>query len=234
MKKPLIGIVLDVEECGDYSPFPYYVLRKAYFSAISKAGGVPVAVPIERNNIPDYLESLDGLLLPGGDYDIPPDCYGSEDVHETVTTKPGRLAFDLELTKAFLKADKPILGICLGQQLLAVIHGGQLHQDIKTELPAAENHYNEDRLQLVHALSITSNSLLHSIVGDSLQVNSHHHQAVKTGVGDFVVSAVSEDGVIEAIEIPEKKFCLGVQWHPEHLIVEKELKIFKKFVEACK
>lgn len=234
MKKPLIGIVLDIEPGGEYSPYPYYVLRRDYFAAVSKVGGIPIAIPVSEENLDDYFERLDGLLLPGGDYDIPPSFYGTNEVHESVVTKPGRLHFDMTLAQKFYDADKPILGICLGEQLLAVLLGGSLHQDIETELKGALPHYDQDRLSPSHKLIITPNTILHSIFGDSVAVNSHHHQAVKAGSGKFVVSAVSEDGVIEAIEAPEKKFCVGVQWHPEHLVVEKEIEIFKRFVDACK
>lgn len=235
MKKPVIGVVLDLEERGDYSIYPYYVLRQDYFTAITKAGGIAVGIPVSTENIEDYIEELDGLLLPGGDYDIPPHTYGEDTVHETVVMKKDRIDFDITLTKKFLERDKPILGICLGEQLLAVLHGGRLIQDIEYELPDATEHYVEDRLKPAHEIEIKQGTLLHSILGVStMNVNSHHHQAVKEEVEGFVVSARSLDGVIEAIEVPSKKFCVGLQWHPEHFAKEKELEIFKAFVEACR
>lgn len=235
MKKPLIGVVLDLEEKGDYSIYPYYVLRQDYFSAITKAGGIPVAVPVSSENIDDYVERLDGLLLPGGDYDIPPDVYGDDSIHETVVMKKGRLEFDMTLTKSFLDKDIPILGICLGEQLLAVMHGGALIQHIEHEVPAHLDHYQEDRLKPVHKIEIKEGTLLRKIIGeDSIMVNSHHHQAVREEAGQFLVSARSSDGVVEAVEVPGKKFCLGMQWHPEHLTHEKEIDIFKAFVAACR
>lgn len=235
MKKPLIGVVLDLEEKGDYSIYPYYVLRQDYFAAITKAGGIPVGIPLSAENIEDCVENLDGLLLPGGDYDIPPHVYGDDSIHETVVMKTGRLDFDMTLTKKFLEKDIPILGICLGEQLLAVIHGGALMQHIENELPDALPHYIEDRLKPTHEIQIKEGTLLHQIIGEtSMMVNSHHHQAVKAESGQFIVSARSSDGVIEAIEVPGKKFCLGMQWHPEHLVHPKELDIFKAFIDACR
>jgi putative glutamine amidotransferase len=235
IQKPLIGIVLDLEEKGDYSIYPYYVLRQDYFTAITKAGGIPVGVSLATGNVEDYVVQLDGLLLPGGDYDIPPHVYGDDSIHETVVMKKGRLDFDVMLTRQFLEKNKPILGICLGEQLLAVLHGGSLIQDIAHELPHAVEHYVEDRLKPAHRIDIKEGTLLHRILGEtSMEVNSHHHQAVREEVPGFVVNARSVDGVIEAIEVPGKKFCLGMQWHPEHFTVEKEIEIFRAFVNACK
>jgi putative glutamine amidotransferase len=235
MKKPLIGVVLDLEEKGDYSIYPYYVLRQDYFAAITKAGGIPVGIPVTAENIPDYVKNLDGLLLPGGDYDIPPHIYGDDSIHETVVMKLSRIDFDITITKSFLDRDIPIFGICLGEQLLAVMHGGALIQHIENDVPDALDHYIEDRLKPAHEIKIKEGSLLHSIVGTTtMEVNSHHHQAVKDETAQFVVSARSVDGVVEAIEVPNKKFCLGVQWHPEHLTHPSELNIFKVFIEACR
>lgn len=234
MQKPLIGIVLDRETNGDYSEYPYYVLREHYFDAVSKAGGIPVGLDLNNEMVAEYVELVDGLLLPGGDYDIPPEFYGESSVHQTTVTKSERLDYDVAIATAFLQADKPVLGICAGQQLLAAMHDGKLIQDIASEIPAALEHYKGLRTEAVHEISVVPGTQFHEIVGvDTMQVNSHHHQAVKDGVGDFVVSARSADGVVEAIEFPDKKFCLGFEWHPEFLISDEEEKIFAAFVKAC-
>ncbi len=231
MKKPLIGIVLDNEEKGAYSEYPYYVLRKHYFNAVIKAGGVPVGIDHSTESIEDYVQMLDGLLMPGGDYDIPPGVYGDKEVHESVVTKVGRLDFDWRITQAFLDADKPILGICAGEQLLAVMLGGTLIQHIETDI----DHYLSDREMVAHIITVTEGTLLHKIVGaTTLGVNSHHHQSVKAVSDKLIVSARSSDDIIEAIEVKDKKFCLGVQWHPEFLINTSEFKIFEAFILACK
>jgi putative glutamine amidotransferase len=234
MKKPKIGIVLDRERGGDYSEYPYYVLREHYFNAVHKAGGIPVGIDLTTTAIADYVDLLDGLLMPGGDYDIPPSFYGDTTVHDTVVTKVERLEYDLAITQAFLEADKPILGICAGQQLLAVLYKGTLVQDIESQIPGAFNHYNSEREAISHDIVIKQGTLLHSIVKEErVGVNSHHHQAVKTVDEGMVISAVSNDGVVEAIEIPAKKFCLGVEWHPEFLNEEHDKKIFDAFIQAC-
>jgi putative glutamine amidotransferase len=231
IKKPKIGIVLDKEPGGGYSEYPYYVLREHYFNAVVKAGGIPVGIDHTVENIDDYVALLDGLLMPGGDYDIPPSVYGENEIHESVVTKVGRLDFDWKITQKFLDADKPILGICAGEQLLAVMLGGTLVQHIETEI----DHYLSDRERVAHDIKISEGTLLHKIIGaTTLGVNSHHHQSVKTISDKFVASACSSDGIIEAIEVKDKKFCLGVQWHPEFLNDSDEFKIFEAFVEACK
>jgi len=236
MKKPLIGIVLDRESKGDYSDYPYFVLREDYFDAVEKAGGVPVGLSLCVENIEDYVSLLDGLLMPGGDYDIPPSLYGDDMVHESVVTKTERIDFDRTLIQKFLDNNKPILGICLGEQLLAVMHGGSLIQDIKSEFPESAEHYNNvNRKGFAHNIAIKEGSLLHSIIGDTiLGVNSHHHQAVRTESDAYIVSARSEDNIIEAIEVKGQRFCMGLQWHPEYLNNPKELKIFRAFVDACR
>jgi putative glutamine amidotransferase len=235
MKKPLIGIVLDREVKGTYSEYPYYVLREHYFNAVLKAGGIPVGIDHSLESIEDYVELLDGLLMPGGDYDIPPSLYGDDSVHESVATKTERLNFDFAITQKFLDSDKPILGICVGEQLLAVMLGGSLVQDIESEFPKSTEHYEGDRMRIAHNIKIKKGTILHSIINeDNLGVNSHHHQAVRNETEKYVASAISDDGIIEAIEVKNKKFCLGVQWHPEFINHPSELAIFVAFIDACR
>ncbi len=235
MKKPLIGIVLDREVRGDYSDYPYFVLREHYFNAVTKAGGIPVGVDHSLSSIDEYVNVLDGLLMPGGDYDIPPAMYGDDSVHETVVTKIERVDFDWAITQKFLDNDKPILGICAGEQLLAVINGSTLIQDIDSEVEGCLGHYAVNREAVAHEVTVEPGTLLYKIIGETtMGVNSHHHQAVKH-VGERVaISARSSDGVIEAIEIRDKTFCLGVQWHPEYINNPNDMAIFAAFIAACR
>jgi putative glutamine amidotransferase len=235
MKKPVIGIVLDREIEGDYSAYPYYVLREHYFKAIAEAGGVPIGLDLNKKNIESYEQTCDGLLLPGGDYDIPPSMYGVSEVHEKTVTKVARLDYDMALTQRFLSADKPILGVCVGEQLLAVMFGGSLVQDIKSEIPAALEHYQGLRTEAVHEIVINPDSKLFKILEkETISVNSHHHQAVKTVGPDMIISATAPDGIVEAIESTKHRFCIGVEWHPEFVVDATEQKIFDAFVEQAR
>lgn len=235
MKKPVIGVILDSEENGSYSDYSYYALRKHYFDAVIKAGGIPVALVYSTDSIGDYLCIIDGLLLTGGDFDVPPSLYGEVVTSETVVVKPVRTEFECELTKQAMRKNMPILGVCAGEQLLTVILGGTLVQDIPSEVEGCLEHYNADMQMTAHTVIINEGTLLHKIIGaTALGVNSHHHQSVKNTGDELMVSAYSSDGVIEAIEAKDKKFCLGVQWHPEFINHPSELAIFEAFIEACR
>ncbi len=235
MKKiPIIGITLDSEDEGSFSAYPYYALRKCYFNSVAKAGGLPIAIPyLNKTMMNKYFEMVDGVIIPGGGFDIPPEMYGDKDVHPTVTMKPERTYFEAEFAKMCLKADKPLLGICGGMQLINVIAGGTLVQDIPSHVEGALPHKVKDRKNVAHKVKIKPGTLLHKIVGaDEIGVNTSHHQAVKQ-VGKCQINCQAEDGIIEGLEIPEHKFCLGVQWHPEHLVTEADFKIIEAFVKAC-
>lgn len=237
MKKPLIGIILDQEEGaeGKYSVFPFYALRQNYFDAVERAGGVPFAIPYANSSIENYLSILDGLIIAGGNFDIPPEFYGENKIHETVTTKRGRTDFEFGMTRKFIDSNKAVLGICGGMQLINVVCGGSLIQDIPSEVKNSLKHEVKDRTKPAHKIKIKQGSFLNSIVGKTeFGVNTAHHQAVKEPAKNLIASAMCEDGIIEAIEAPDKKFVLGTQWHPEYLICEEDVAMFKKFVESCK
>ncbi len=233
-KRPIIGVTLDAEEAGGYSPFPWYALRKEYFKVLQRLGATPIALPHEIDAIEHYLTLIDGLVLTGGDVDIPPELYG-ETSHESVVTKEGRTAFEWKLAQAALAKNLPILGICAGQQLLNVILGGTLHQHIPDAIPNALEHQQPTpRNQPWHAITITADTLLHRITGTTLmQVNSNHHQAVKDVGKNVIVNATAPDGVIEGIESTAHRFCLGVEWHPEHEISPEDSAIFQALIRAA-
>lgn len=233
--RPLIGVTLDAEPAGGWSKLPWYALRQNYFSAVIAAGGLPVALPHHPEMAADYLDRLDGLLVTGGAFDVDPALWGGGAPHPKVTLKPGRTDFELAAVRAALARDMPVLGICGGQQLLAVAFGGTLIQHIPDEVEGALAHEQPNpRTEPGHEVEVAPDTLLASIVGGRrLAVNSAHHQAVATPGGGAVVNARAPDGVIEGVEHPGHRFALGVQWHPEYAVDPRDPAIFEAFVKAA-
>ena len=233
---PLIGITADSEAPGGYSKFPWYALRQNYCDAVREAGGVPLMLPHELTLVDHYANLIDGLVVSGGNFDVDPKLFGAATRHPKVTVKEGRTDFEMAMTRRMLAADKPILGICGGQQLLAVALGGTLVQHIPDESPSDIKHEQPNpRDQAGHDVQIKPGTKLHAITGVTrAPVNSAHHQAVKDIPAGLVVDAVAEDGLIEGIEDPVRKFCIGVQWHPEFHISTADAKLFAAFVAACR
>jgi putative glutamine amidotransferase len=234
--RPRIGLTLDAEPPGGYSKLPWYALRQNYFAAVARAGGLPLALPHEVELAESYLDLLDGLVVTGGAFDLDPTLYGATERHDTVRTKDRRTAFELAITGAALARDLPVLGICGGQQLLNVVLGGDLIQHIPDAISACLPHEQPNpRTEPGHTVEVVAGTRLHAIAGAAhLEVNSAHHQAAgRVGVG-VVVSGRAPDGVIEAIEDPGRRFCIGVQWHPEYRISPADDALFDAFVAACR
>ena len=233
---PVIGLTLDAEQPGGYSKFPWYALRANYFESVREAGGLPIALPHDAGAAAEYLGLCDAILITGGAFDVDPALYGGGAAHQTVSLKPGRTAFELAITQGALAAGKPVLGICGGEQLLAVALGGTLIQHIPDAVPGALPHEQPNpRDQPGHNVAITPGSLLARITGAaSMAVNSAHHQAVATPGPGALVNAVASDGVIEGIEHPGHRFALGVQWHPEFKVDAQDIAIIRAFVEAAR
>lgn len=238
MKTPLIGITMDSEAGGEgaYSKFDWYALRENYCGAVAQSGGLPIPLPHEPELAQHYLDLIDGLLITGGAFDVDPSMYGASDIHDTVITKGKRTQFEWAMTEGALKRDMPILGICGGQQLLHVVMGGKLIQHIPDSYSECLAHEQPNpRNEAGHAVRIKAGTLLHDIVGkDEMHVNSAHHQAVADKPEGIIINALAPDSVLEGIEAPEKRFCLGVQWHPEFHIDEGDKKIFDAFIEAAR
>lgn len=232
---PVIGFTLDYEEAGGYSKYPWYALRDNYLASAARHGATPIGLSHELSAVPAYLDMLHGLVITGGDFDVPPDMYGETSVHEKVTLKPRRSSFEAAITKGAMERKMPILGICGGEQLLNVLLGGTLIQHIPDTIknPLAHEQPNP-RNETGHDVSIVKGTLLHKIVGaDKIAVNSAHHQAVAKPAPGAIVNATASDGVIEGIEWPDHPFFLGVQWHPEFSITAADDKIFAAFIEAA-
>ena len=234
-KRPIIGVTLDSEQPGGYSKYPWYAVRQNYADAIVAAGGLPVALPHNAALAGQYLDMIDALVVTGGAFDVDPSLYGEGDRHATVTLKENRTQAELALTSGALERNLPVLGICGGEQLLAVALGGTLIQHIPDSIDNALAHEQPNpRHEAGHAVSVTPGTQLHRIVGAAgMNVNSAHHQAVRTPGPRAVVNAVAPDGVIEGIEDPTHRFCLGVQWHPEYLIDPGDRRIFDALIAAC-
>ena len=233
--RPLIGVTLDSEPAGGWSKLPWYALRQNYFDAVIAAGGLPVALPHNPALADAYMDEIDGLLVTGGAFDVDPALWGGGAPHPKVTLKPGRTDFELAATRAALARDKAVLGICGGQQLLAVAFGGTLIQHIPDEVADALAHEQPNpRTEPGHEVAIAQGTLLSRIVGaPRMAVNSAHHQAVATA-GAGIVNALAPDGVVEGVEHPGHRFALGVQWHPEYAVDPRDPAIFTAFVEAAR
>ena len=210
-----------------------------YEEAVRRAGGEVRILNYDTDRPADVVKEVDGILLPGGD-DVLPSLYGGEPHAKFEAAESGRDAYELELAKRAGDADVPLFAICRGIQVLNVARGGTLVQDIPSELPDAIPHEVRDTpFTIAHDIWVSEGTLLHNLLrdridGDACPVNSRHHQAVqKIGEG-LVVSATAPDGVIEAVEDPSKRFCVGVQWHPENFYRTGEFRaLFEAFVAAA-
>lgn len=230
---PLIGIT-----SGGEPSFPgCYILRQDYVRSVELSGGVPlVLAPAGAALHPALLSKLDGLVLTGGT-DVVPRLYGGAP-HPTVTdTSAERDEFEVKLVHEALAHDLPLLAICRGMQLLNVALGGTLVQDIRTVTGSAIRHddFALPRTDVAHAVSVRSGSRLHALLGrDEVEVNSLHHQAVDRLATPLVATAFAPDGLVEAVELPARRFVLGVQWHPEAWWREGRFaRLFCALVEAA-
>ena len=235
MKKPLIALTLDYETTKGYSKYPWYAIRENYFTSIEESGGIGVGIPHNITDIISLLYKIDGLVITGGNFDIDPNKFGETSVHQTVKLKENRTNFELLAAEIMLNQNKPVLGICGGEQLINVLYKGSLIQHIPDEIKNPIEHEQKNpRHEPGHSVRIKDNTKLHSIIStNDIMVNSAHHQAIKTPGNGLIVNALSADGIIEGIEDPTKNFCIGVQWHPEFFIQGADIKLLKAFINAC-
>jgi putative glutamine amidotransferase len=211
-----------------------YLITTHYCNAIEKAGGIPVLLP-PTLHVTHQLYICKGIVFPGGG-DVNPCLYG-EEPHIGLGKFDSLVdAHQLHLAKAALACDFPLLGICKGMQILNIACGGNIYQDLSDYPRLTLSHMQKGpRSDYFHSINIEKNTKLYHLFGSSLLVNSFHHQIIHHLGDGFIASAHSKDGVIEAIEIPDKTFVLGVQWHPEVLISPSyamEL-LFESFIHAC-
>ncbi len=208
-------------------------LATLYPEAIERAGGIPVIVPLLRADaIAALLDRVDGVCLPGGP-DVQPSAYAEEPHPQLGPTEPRVDAVELALVKAADRRKLPILGICRGMQLLNVARGGTLHQHLSDVVGEEVEHRQPEHGSITtHHVETAPQSRLRSVLGGpKLKVNSFHHQAVKKLGRDLIATAWAGDGTIEAIEQPDERLILGVQWHAEGLRAHAPL--FEALIDAA-
>jgi putative glutamine amidotransferase len=227
----VVGLTPDVDLPTEAEPVGRYHLKTAYVAAVTRAGGLPLVLPYTDDPVAVsvYLDRLDALVVTGGAFDVAAELYGEVSGPAMGTLKPQRTAFELALLRGALERGLPVLGVCGGMQLLNVVYGGTLVQDIGTEMPEAGPHEQDhDRREPAHDVVVTPGTHLAACVLESvpsaegaelprLPVNSTHHQAVRDPGAGLRISGRAPDEVIEAIEDPARPFVVGVQWHPEML-----------------
>jgi len=207
-----------------------------YDESVRRAGGTPRVLDLAADAPADVVSSIDGLLLTGGG-DVLPSIYGATAHPAFDAAEPGRDEYEMELVRRALDADIPVLAICRGIQVLNVARGGTLIQDIPDEVGTTVNHrVPTPPHSLAHDVWIESGSRLEQLLAaETRPVNSRHHQAVKEPGEGLIVTATAPDGVIEAIEDATRRFCVGVQWHPENFFRTGEFRaLFEALVEACR
>jgi putative glutamine amidotransferase len=208
---PRVGLTVDDGDEGRR-----YELKRAYVEAVAAAGGLPLLLPHGAAPAEAWLPLLDALVVTGGAFDLPPELYGEARRPACGPSKPERTAFERSLLEGALARGLPVLGVCGGMQLLAVVRGGALHQDLAADAGLAGHEQPPPKDVPTHVVTVEPGTRLAALVGAGpLRVNSTHHQAVRSVGPGTVISARAPDGVIEAVELTGAGFVLGVQWHPE-------------------
>jgi putative glutamine amidotransferase len=228
--RPLIGITSYAEEIrwGVWTEEAALV-PLAYVRAVEHAGGRPLVVPPSEDGLEETLDALDGVIFSGGG-DLDPELYGAEPHEETDMPRAERDAAELRLLEAALDRDMPVLAICRGSQLLNVARGGDLEQHLP-EAVGHEQHRHDPGSFSDHDVKVAADSRLGGLLGDRAPVKSHHHQGYgRIGSGLREV-AWAEDGVVEGLEDADKRFALGVLWHPEE---GEDFALFQGLIEEAR
>ena len=231
-RRPLIGLagrrksgrdLVGAEKFVHELPADVYMAE--YAIGVHEAGGLPIHIPFDVD-VPELVKRLDGLLLPGGT-DIDPALYGADPAPDLLKPEPGRDAFECALLDAALDAELPVLGICRGLQFMNVYCGGTLHQHVPEHQRSDVG--SKDR---VHSVEFSPGSIAGSLYGESISVNSFHHQSVDKLASDLVATGISDDGSIEAVESKTNRW-FAVQWHPEMLSTRPTDPAFRWIVDSA-
>ncbi|MCD8146621.1 MAG: gamma-glutamyl-gamma-aminobutyrate hydrolase family protein [Clostridiales bacterium] len=231
---PIIGVLPLVDRERES-----YWMLPGYLDGVLEAGGVPMMLPLTEDLavLARLVEQCDGFLFTGG-HDVAPEVYGAERLSQCGECCPARDRMETALLPLALAADRPLLGICRGIQMLNAALGGTLYQDLPAQRPSAVEHHQTGPHyeRPVHTVTLLPGTPLRQLLEvEELPVNSYHHQAVRSLSPRLRPMALAPDGLVEAVWLPEKPFVWGVQWHPEfsHRTDENSRKIFRAFVAAA-
>ena len=230
MGRPLIGITSYAEPGVRWGVWelPAALIPLAYVEVVERAGGRALLVPPSLAGIDETLGALDGLLFSGGS-DLDPDLYGADAHPETNGIRHERDRAELALLEAALARDMPVLAVCRGSQVLNVVRGGDLVQHLP-EVVGDEKHKHTPGVFADHDVDLKEGTRLQRLLGDRAPVKSHHHQGYGAIGESLVESAWAEDGTVEALEDPSRRFALGVLWHPE---AGEDAALFEALVEEA-
>jgi gamma-glutamyl-gamma-aminobutyrate hydrolase PuuD len=241
-RSPIIGLTTYRKKMGGRSPLEMVGVAVAYVEAIAAAGGIPILIPhdIAEPDLEQLFDQIDGLLLPGGG-DVDPSYYNGSQWHgELRDVDRRRDELELFMARKAVVQRKPLLAICRGHQVLNVALGGSLWQDLQSQVPEMIEHdfksHGLPRHHTPHTVEVETGTRLARCLGEgSIAVNSLHHQGISELALDLEVAARSDDGLIEAVEVRDHPFAIGVQWHPENLVHHDPamLSLFRSFIEAA-
>lgn len=229
--RPVIGITSYAPERIQWGVWddPAVIVPASYVHALEAAGGRPLIVPPSEEDVEETLDLLDGVLFSGGS-DLDPAHYGAEPHPLTDLPRTVRDRAEIALLSAALDRDMPVLAVCRGSQVLNVVRGGDLVQHLP-ETVGHERHRHTPGQFADHDVDVKADSRLGAVLGDRAPVKSHHHQAYgRVGEG-LVEVAWADDGTVEALEDPTKRFAVGVLWHPEE---GEDFALFKALVEQAR